>query len=75
MPPVRGKRTIGSNAVTEIGTHSVTHQTAIHAVEARIHFASKLKPSASTNIIITENSIGPKINPIIFLFNLILIEH
>ena len=62
---------MGSSAVTDIGTHSVTHQTAIHVVDARMHFASKLNPSASTNIIITKKSSGPKINPIIFLFNLI----
>ena len=35
-----GKRTIGSKAVTAIGTHSVTHHIAIHTVEASIHLAS-----------------------------------
>ena len=67
IPPVRGKRTIGSKAVTEIGTHSVTHQTAIHAVEANIHLASKLNPSASKNSNINEKTSGPRINPIMFL--------
>ena len=61
--------------VTECVPISVTHQTAIHTVEASIHFASKLNPSACTKISIIEKSNGPKINPKIFLFNLILIEH
>ena len=39
---------------TEIGTHSVTHQTAIHAVEANIHLASKPNPSASKKSNINE---------------------
>ena len=71
IPPVSGKRTIGSKAVTEIGTHSVTHQTAIHVVEARIHLASKLNPSASKNNNIIVNNKGPRINPIIFFDGII----
>jgi hypothetical protein len=50
-----------------MGTHSVTHQTAIHAVEANIHLASKLNPSASKNSNINEKTSGPRINPIMFL--------
>ena len=70
-PPVSGKRTMGNKAVTEIGTHSVTHQTAIHTVEANMHLASILSPSASKNNNINEKKNGPRINPIIFLDNFI----
>ena len=65
-PPVRGNNIIGKRAVTEIGTHSVIHQTAIQIVEAKMLLASGFKFSGLKNNITRTNKSGPRINPIFF---------
>ena len=63
-PPDNGNRTIGSNAVTEIGIASVIHQTAIHKVVANTAFPAVLSPSGWKNISTPTKSNGPNSMPI-----------
>ena len=44
-PLLKGNKTIGNNAVTDIGKVSVIHQIATQEVEARTALAESLSPS------------------------------
>jgi len=55
---------IGSNAVTETGTASVIHHTAIKTIQAAVYHAETERPSGAPKKTINSETAGPSSRPI-----------
>ena len=60
IPPDKGNKTMGSNAVTAMGNASVIHQIAIQSEVANTALYASFSPYGSNKKSVRKNRIGPK---------------